>query len=73
MLHGVSASPRVTVALHVAEGACASGPLCNLEALEDDVGNRDFVRLKLSEALLSRLGIDLALSRALDRCELKLR
>jgi light-regulated signal transduction histidine kinase (bacteriophytochrome) len=72
-LHGASASPRVTVALQVAEGACSSGPLCQLDTLEDDVGNRDFVRLKLSEVLLSRLGIDLQLSRELDRCELTLR
>lgn len=72
-LRGGSACPRVTVALHVAEGAPASGPLCSLDALEDDVENRDFVRLKLSEVLLSRLGIDLQLSRELDRCELTIR
>lgn len=72
-LRSASASPRVTVGLQIAEGACSSSPLCSLDALEDDVGNRDFVRLKLSEVLLSRLGIDLQLSRELDRCELTLR
>jgi light-regulated signal transduction histidine kinase (bacteriophytochrome) len=43
-----------------------------LDALEDDVGNRDFVRLKLGEVLLARYGIGLKLTAELDQCELTL-
>ncbi|MET0286557.1 MAG: histidine kinase dimerization/phospho-acceptor domain-containing protein [Polyangiales bacterium] len=44
--------------------------LVNLEALEDQLGNRDFVRLKLSEVLLSRLGFATRIGANVDQAEL---
>lgn len=46
--------------------------LTALDALEDQLSNRDFVRLKLSEVLLSRLGFVMRLSPSLDAVELSL-
>jgi hypothetical protein len=43
------------------------------DELEDDIGNRDFVRLKLGEVLLGRQGIGVRLTSTLDRIELTLR
>ena len=41
-----------------------------LDALEAELGNRDFVRLKLGEALLQRLGVQLTVAAELDGCQL---
>jgi signal transduction histidine kinase len=46
--------------------------LTSVEALEDQLGNRDFVRLKLSEVLLSRLGFTTRLSTNVDVATLTL-
>lgn len=48
------------------------GALVDLEALEDQLGNRDFVRLKLAEVLLSRLGFTTELGPTVDQAELTL-
>jgi hypothetical protein len=56
-------------ACDAAESAVSSA---TLDQLQDQVGNRDFVRLKLSEVLLSRQSCELRISPALDTAELTL-
>jgi signal transduction histidine kinase len=46
--------------------------LVSLEALEDQLGNRDFVRQKLGEVLLSRLGLATRVGANVDHAELTL-
>jgi len=61
-----------TVLLDVRASDAADGalPTATLDQLEDQVGNRDFVRLKLSEVLLSRQSCGLHISPALDAAQL---
>lgn len=61
---------RVVLTLRASDAP--DGPLTELDALEDQLGNRDFVRLKLSEVLLGRLGFTTRLSPTLDVAELSL-
>ncbi|MET0343968.1 MAG: histidine kinase dimerization/phospho-acceptor domain-containing protein [Polyangiales bacterium] len=62
---------RVVVRLEV-EGAPRDGTLTDVESLSEDLGNRDFVKLKLSEVLLARQGFQVVVSRMLEAAELEL-
>ncbi|MET0339361.1 MAG: histidine kinase dimerization/phospho-acceptor domain-containing protein [Polyangiales bacterium] len=62
---------RVVVRLAV-DGAPMDGTLTDVEALTEDLGNRDFVKLKLAETLLARQGVQLLVSRTLEAAELEL-
>jgi signal transduction histidine kinase len=55
-----------------ASDAPESEALTTVDALEDQLGNRDFVRLKLSEVLLTRLGLALRLGACVDAATLTL-
>jgi K+-sensing histidine kinase KdpD len=55
-----------------ASDAAEATPFALLDTLEDQIGNRDFVRLKLSEVLLSRQRIALRLAPTLDTFDLEL-
>jgi signal transduction histidine kinase len=60
------AEAGVVLTLRAADAPSLAAPPVLLEQLEDQVGNRDFVRLKLSEVLLSRSDADLQVSPGLD-------
>jgi K+-sensing histidine kinase KdpD len=56
---------RVRVTLQASD-APEQDALTSVDALEDQLGNREFVRLKLSEVLLARLGFTTRLSANVD-------
>jgi K+-sensing histidine kinase KdpD len=58
--------------LTLAASDAVDGVFVELEALEEQLGNRDFVRLKLAEVLLCRLGFTTRLSANVDCAELAL-
>jgi len=62
----------LVVSVRASDAAEGAQPSTTLDQLEDQVGNRDFVRLKLSEVLLSRQSSELRISPALDCAEFEL-
>jgi hypothetical protein len=60
------------ITVRASDAADSAQPSATLDQLEDQVGNRDFVRLKLSEVLLSRQAGSLHISPALDTALLTL-
>lgn len=71
-LHVSRRSGRLLLSLRASDATESLVPMCGLEQLEDQVGNRDFVRLKLGEVLLARQGGALRIANALDAVEFEL-
>jgi hypothetical protein len=71
-LHASRRASRLVLSLRAADAGEADAALTSLDLLEDKIGNRDFVRLKLSEVLLSRQAASLRISSALDAAEIEL-
>jgi hypothetical protein len=62
-----------TLVLRLSVSQPASGHAhVSLERLEDQIGNRDFVRLKLSEVLLTRASAELSIAPSLDAISITL-
>ncbi|HEX5657107.1 MAG TPA: histidine kinase dimerization/phospho-acceptor domain-containing protein [Polyangiales bacterium] len=57
---------RVWLTLHASDAPEHAQALTSVDTLEDQLGNRDFVRLKLSEVLLRRLGFSTRLGANVD-------
>jgi hypothetical protein len=70
-LRAVSSTNGLLLTLRASDAVDANA-LMPLDALEDQLGNRDFVRLKLAEVLLSRVGFRARVSANLDAAELAL-
>jgi len=65
----LAADARMMLRLRASDAQDVLG-LVALDSLEDQLSNRDFVRLKLGEVLLSRVGFTMLLSASLDVIEL---
>jgi signal transduction histidine kinase len=61
---------ELVLTLHASDAPDLCSPLAALDSLEDQLGNRDFVRLKLAEVLLTRLGFTMRMSATVDVAEL---
>jgi len=70
-LHAAPVGQELVIALSASD-AGESGALRSVEEMTDEIGNRDFVRLKLSEVLLARADADLTVSAGLDAARIKL-
>ncbi|HEY6881473.1 MAG TPA: histidine kinase dimerization/phospho-acceptor domain-containing protein [Polyangiales bacterium] len=73
LLRAALVGDHLVLTLRASDVPDAWGPLAALDTLEDQLGNRDFVRLKLSEVLLNKLGFSTRLSAVLDVAELSFR
>jgi len=71
-LHVSRRAARLVLTLRAVDVADGNALLAELDQLEDQIGNRDFVRLKLSEVLLSRQSGTLRVTTGLDAAEIEL-
>ena len=58
--------------LRIARADAATGESCEVETLTEQLGNRDFVKLKLAEVLLGRQDVALRVGHTVDFAELVL-